>query len=103
MDHIQEFGLIRATHALKAFARRLSRRTWFAVLGLAGVGAALYAGWGWLAAAGLTTFIVGVMPCVMMCGLGLCANRLGGKGGGSCDAKNGAAATETDLLPQRIA
>ena len=103
MDDIQEFGFIRATHSLKAFARRLSRRTWFAVLGLAGVGAALYAGWEWLAAAGLTTLIVGVLPCVAMCGLGLCANRLGGKGGGSCHAKSGAAATEADLLPQRKA
>lgn len=103
MDDIQEFGFIRSTHSLKAFARRLSRRTWFAVLGLADVGAALYAGWGWLAAAGLTAFIIGVLPCVVMCGLGLCANRLGGKGGGSCHAKSDAAATEADSRPQRIA
>lgn len=103
MNGIQELWRARASHSFTDFTRKLSRRTWFVVLGLAGVGAALYAGWGWLAAAGLTTFIIGVLPCAVMCGLGLCANKLGGKGGGSCHGKDDAADAEAISQPQRKA
>ena len=33
---------------------------------------ALYGGWDWLVAAGLSTFIIAVAPCLVMCALGLC-------------------------------
>lgn len=43
---------------------------------LAGAGA-LFLGWDWLAAAGLATLILGVLPCVLMCAVGICAHRMG--------------------------
>ena len=32
--------------------------------------------WGWLAAAGITPILVGLLPCAAMCALGLCLPRL---------------------------
>lgn len=48
-----------------------------AVLG--GGGALYFGGWGWLVAAGLAPIILGVLPCLAMCALGLCASRMGKK------------------------
>ena len=70
-----------------------NRRLVWVALALAGVGAALYLGWGWLAAAGLTGLIVGLLPCALMCGAGLCASRFMGKGGSSCGASPAAGGT----------
>jgi hypothetical protein len=36
---------------------------------------ALYAGWGWLVAAGLATTVIALAPCLVMCALGLCLAR----------------------------
>ena len=36
---------------------------------------ALYGGWDWLAATGLATILIGVLPCLAMCALGLCMGR----------------------------
>lgn len=41
---------------------------------------ALYGGWDWLAAAGLATILIAVLPCVAMCALGLCMGRGKSKG-----------------------
>jgi hypothetical protein len=43
------------------------------VLGLA------FGGWGWLVAAGLAPIILSTLPCLIMCGLGVCAVCLAGK------------------------
>jgi len=41
----------------------------------------LAASWNWLVAAGLATIVVSALPCLAMCGLGLCMHRfLGGSG-----------------------
>jgi len=44
-----------------------------AVVALTG-GAAL--NWGWLVAAGVAPVLLSVLPCLVMCGLGLCMNKL---------------------------
>lgn len=44
-----------------------------------GGGAGLFFGWNWLVAAGLASIIVGILPCLAMCALGLCMNRMGKK------------------------
>ena len=44
-----------------------------AVMALTG-GAAL--NWGWLVAAGIAPVLLTVLPCLVMCGLGLCMTRL---------------------------
>lgn len=41
---------------------------------------ALYGGWDWLAATGAATVLVGVLPCLAMCALGLCMGRGKSKG-----------------------
>lgn len=46
-------------------------------------GAAL--NWGWLVAAGVAPLLLTALPCVAMCALGLCANKMMGKSG-STDA-----------------
>lgn len=44
-----------------------------------GGGGGLFFGWNWLVAAGFASVILGVLPCLAMCALGLCANRMGKK------------------------
>lgn len=64
---------------------------WFAnrrllLAGLAVVvlgGAAAAGGWGWLVAAGIAPLLLSVLPCLVMCGLGLCMSRMGNVGGSS--------------------
>ena len=55
-------------------------------------GAVLVAGlalnWGWLVAAGIAPLLFTALPCVAMCALGLCMNRMAGR---SCS---------TDVAPQ---
>ena len=75
---------------LATFVERFDRRTVTIGVALIGTGLAAYLGWDWLAAAGLTSLIIGFLPCAAMCGLGLCASRLTGKGGASgCGATTG--------------
>ena len=52
------------------------------VLGLAGATVGLWFGWPSLVAAGFAPLLLGVLPCIAMCALGLCMRR-GGKS--SCD------------------
>lgn len=46
-------------------------------------GAAIVGGlafnWTWLAAAGIAPLLIGVLPCVAMCAVGLCMNRMSGR------------------------
>lgn len=46
------------------------------------VGAAL--NWSWLVAAGIAPVLLAVLPCLAMCGLGLCMNHSGRATGSSC-------------------
>ena len=79
-----------------AFCRRTT--TIAAVLGV--IAAALYLGWGWLAAAGLTSLIIGLLPCAAMCGLGLSANRFAGRGGAAgCRSRTDDAAAPASAVP----
>ena len=82
----------------------LSRNRWVlvavAVLALVAI---VTASWSWLVAAGLATILVSALPCLIMCGLGLCMHRfLGGSGSprasGSATAEppEGAAQAVTD-------
>lgn len=73
-------------------AGRLDRRAMGILVALLAVGAAMYFGWDWLAAAGLTAFIVGLLPCALMCAAGLCASRLFGKQA-ACHGKDDAASS----------
>lgn len=50
------------------------------------LGAAL--NWSWLVAAGIAPLLLTVLPCAVMCGLGLCANKMTGS---SCSTSSSAA------------
>ena len=59
----------------------LVSRTAFVVLAIAAVGAGVALNWGWLVAAGIAPVLLTALPCLVMCGLGLCMNKMVG---GSC-------------------
>ena len=54
------------------------RRGLLILAGLA-VAAGLALNWSWLVAAGIAPILIGAVPCVAMCALGLCMNRAGGR------------------------
>jgi hypothetical protein len=58
---------------------RISQGVTLSTLVAAAVGSGLYFGWDSLAALGLTTLIVSLAPCLLMCALGVCASRMGRK------------------------
>jgi uncharacterized membrane protein len=69
------------------------RRTLFvlaAILILGGVAL----NWGWLVAAGLAPIIIAVLPCAVMCALGLCMHKM--TGGDHTGSRSGAANTSND-------
>ena len=55
-----------------------------------GLGAAF--NWSWLVAAGVGALLLSVLPCLAMCALGLCINRMAG----SQDKASSASSPETD-------
>ena len=72
-----------ATRERACVAQRNSRR-WLSapnvfIAALVVAGGALYLGWSALVAAGIASVIVGVLPCLAMCVLGLCMGRMGKK------------------------
>ena len=54
---------------------RVSQGTTLTVLAVGGVSAGLVFGWDSLVALGLSSFILAVLPCAVMCALGLCMTR----------------------------
>jgi hypothetical protein len=49
------------------------------VLASVAIAAGLAFNWGWLVAVGIAPILLAVLPCVAMCALGLCMNRMGGR------------------------
>ena len=49
------------------------------LVALLGVGLAFGGGWGWLVAIGVAPVILSLLPCAVMCGLGLCMMGMGNK------------------------
>lgn len=72
---------------------RVSQKTTLIVLAVAAVGVGLVFGWDSLAALGLTTVIVSVLPCVLMCAAGLCMSRMGKKSGETAGTRPAAPGT----------
>jgi hypothetical protein len=63
----------------------LVSRTAFVALAIAAVGAGVALNWGWLVAAGIAPVVLTALPCLVMCGLGLCMTKMVG---GSCAPKS---------------
>ena len=55
-----------------------SRNVLIGALVLGGA-AGLFFGWNWIVAAGFASIVLGVLPCLAMCALGVCASRMGRK------------------------
>lgn len=55
--------------------RALRTRAWL-FAGLSALAIALWSRWDWLAAAGLAPITLAVLPCAVMCALGVCMHRL---------------------------
>ena len=61
------------TQDLVALARYgLHSRTGKLILGAGVIAGGLFLGWDWLVVAGLAPIVLGVLPCLAMCALGLC-------------------------------
>ena len=62
---------------------RLGRRTALVLWTATAIGLGLFAGWGWIIAAGLSSTVLALLPCAAMCALGLC----GGDSAKKCSEK----------------
>jgi hypothetical protein len=79
---IKSLNAIVGSFSRTAVRRHLTNK-WFL---LAAAGVALVAmaamNWSWLVAAGVASIILSVLPCLVMCGLGLCMHKfVGGRAG----------------------
>jgi len=50
--------------------------------------------WGWLVAIGVAPILLALLPCAVMCGLGLCMNKSGGK---TCSSSGKSSAENSNL------
>jgi peptidoglycan/LPS O-acetylase OafA/YrhL len=60
----------------------LGKRRAILLLAMIAVVAGITLNWGWLVATGIAPILLAALPCLIMCGLGLCMNRFLG---GSCE------------------
>jgi hypothetical protein len=67
---------------------RLGRRTAVVVWLAGAIGLGLFLGWSWVVAAGVSSIVLGLLPCAAMCALGFC----GGSPGKKCSEKTSAKA-----------
>ena len=58
---------------------RIGRRVAVVVSLSTVVGLGLFLGWGWLVAAGVSSIVLGFLPCAAMCALGQCGDFSGNK------------------------
>lgn len=79
---IPESSLGRAV--LQAARYYLGGRRGFAALAAVALVAGLAFNWSWLVAVGAAPVLLAILPCLAMCALGLCANKMSGR---SCSAK----------------
>jgi hypothetical protein len=54
--------------------------------------AAIAITWSWLVAGGVASVVLSVLPCLVMCGLGLCMHRFLGGSSSTPDGSNGGSA-----------
>lgn len=65
------------TASCNTTAGKSRSRLWLigSATGIVALVAALYAGWGWLAASGVGATLLALAPCLAMCALGVCMAR----------------------------
>lgn len=76
----------------------LGGRRGLIILAIVALVAGLALNWSWLVAAGVAPLLLAVLPCIAMCALGLCMNRMAGK---SCATGTDTAKSASEpALPQ---
>ena len=77
MESARELKAPTATATCSARVRSdsVDRRLLYAAVGVAAA-AGLFFGWDWLVAVGLSALIISLLPCLVMCALGVCATRM---------------------------
>jgi hypothetical protein len=74
--------------------RYLGGRRGLIILTLTAVGIGLALNWSWLVAIGVAPLLVALAPCAVMCALGLCMSRMGGK---SCSTQSSATSEDAGV------
>ncbi|MEO6782251.1 MAG: hypothetical protein ABI196_15360 [Bradyrhizobium sp.] len=74
----------------------LGGRRGLILLAVAVLGIGAFLNWGWLVAAGIAPLLIGFAPCAVMCALGLCMSRMGGK---SCSTESKAKDDQVEAKP----
>ena len=96
---------------VKAFVRPLGvsclgrhRRFVVGAVALGVIAAAAMWQWSWLFAAGIAPVLLSVAPCAVMCGLGLCMGRTGGRscGAGTAAQQGGQTDRGTREIPANL-
>lgn len=85
--------------ALHSARYYLSGRRGLIILAVVALVSGLVLNWSWLVAAGIAPLLLGVLPCVAMCALGLCMNRMSVK---SCSAGTDATKSATESAPPQV-
>jgi hypothetical protein len=80
---------------LQAARYYLGGRWALAVLAIVAVAGGIAFNWSWLVAAGIAPVLLTALPCVVMCGLGLCMNKLFG---GACASQS----TQPSATAERV-
>jgi len=68
-----------------------------AIMLAVGIGAAL--NWSWLVAVGIAPLLLAVLPCAVMCGLGLCMSKMMG---GSCSVSSESPDQSSRPMPNAV-
>lgn len=72
-------GVVATRNLLGAGRYYLGNRWVLIALATLAVAAGLMLNWSWLVAAGIAPVLLSVLPCLVMCGFGLCAHKLMGR------------------------
>lgn len=80
---------------------QLGGRRGLIILAVIALGAGAVFNWSWLVAAGIAPVLLLLAPCALMCGLGLCMNKMAG---GSCSSKENASPTamSSDVVDSEV-
>lgn len=90
-------GSKQAAASIAGLLRRyLGGRRGLILLAVAVLGIGAFLNWGWLVAAGIAPLLIGLAPCAVMCALGLCMNKTGGK---SCSTESKATDQSSGATP----
>jgi hypothetical protein len=75
----QESSLVRDW--LYAASFYVGRRNMILILAALAIAGGIAMNWNWLVASALAPIVIALLPCAVMCGLGLCAHKLFGASG----------------------